>query len=53
MLEPDPRHRYSIEDVIGHVWVKSIEVCHDVPEPKHVHGCAREMGMAYAYAEKS
>ncbi|KAF8168469.1 kinase-like domain-containing protein [Crassisporium funariophilum] len=47
MLEPDPRHRATIEDVIAHAWVQSIEVCLDVPEPKHVHVSARAMGLAY------
>ncbi|TFK28370.1 other/HAL protein kinase [Coprinopsis marcescibilis] len=48
MLEPDPRKRFSIEAVIEHPWVQQIEICHDVKDPKHIHGCAREMGMAYA-----
>lgn len=48
MLEPDPRGRMSIEEVVEHAWVKSIEVCHEAPQAKHVHSCARELGMAYA-----
>ena len=47
MLEPDPAHRSSIEDVMAHAWIQSIEVCHDVAEPKHVHVSATAMGMAY------
>ena len=47
MLEPDPRGRMSIEEVVEHAWVKSIEVCHDAPQARHVHSCARELGMAY------
>ncbi|KAF9482354.1 other/HAL protein kinase [Pholiota conissans] len=47
MLEPDPRHRSTIEDVIAHPWIQSIEICHEVAEPKHVHVSARAMGMAY------
>lgn len=47
MLEPDPKHRSSIEDVIAHAWIQSIEVCHEVSDPKHVHVSARAMGMAY------
>ncbi|KAF8972516.1 kinase-like domain-containing protein [Flammula alnicola] len=47
MLEPDPRHRFTIEDVIAHSWIQSIEVCHEVADPKHVHVSARAMGMAY------
>jgi protein-serine/threonine kinase len=48
MLEPDPRQRYTIEDVIGHEWVKSIEVCHEVKDPKHVHVNAKANGLTYA-----
>lgn len=48
MLEPDPRQRYTIDDVIQHAWVQSIETCHDNPPAKHVHSCAQELGMAYA-----
>ena len=47
MLEPDPRHRYTIEDVIGHAWIQGIEVCHETTNAKHVHVSARAMGMAY------
>ncbi|KAJ3501526.1 hypothetical protein NLJ89_g9295 [Agrocybe chaxingu] len=47
MLEPDPRHRSTIEEVTAHPWVQSIEVCHEVPEPKHVHVSAKAMGMLY------
>ncbi|PPQ69237.1 hypothetical protein CVT25_006954 [Psilocybe cyanescens] len=47
MLEPDPRHRSTIEDVIAHPWVQSIEVCYEGAEAKHVHVSARAMGMAY------
>ncbi|TFK38709.1 kinase-like domain-containing protein [Crucibulum laeve] len=47
MLEPDPRNRSTIEEVVAHAWVKSIEVCHEVPEPKHVHVSARALGLAY------
>lgn len=47
MLEPDPRHRSTIEEVVNHAWVKSIEICHEVSQPKHVHVSARAMGLAY------
>ncbi|KAI5997377.1 Pkinase-domain-containing protein [Pisolithus albus] len=40
MLEPDPKKRTAIEDVMAHPWVKSIEVCHLMAEPKHVHAHA-------------
>jgi len=47
MLEPDPRHRWTIEDVISHEWVKGVEVCHEVKDPKHVHVNAKANGLAY------
>lgn len=47
MLEPDPINRSTIEEVMAHSWIQSIEVCHEVPDPKHVHVSARAMGMAY------
>lgn len=43
MLEPDPRLRSTIEDVVAHAWVKGIEICHEVKEPKHVHVSAKAM----------
>jgi len=52
MLEPNPANRSSMEDVMGHAWIRSIEVCHDVSDPKHVHVSARAMGMAYLKNER-
>ncbi|KAF8878428.1 kinase-like domain-containing protein [Infundibulicybe gibba] len=46
MLEPDPALRSNIEDVVNHSWVKGIEVCHEVEQPKHIHVHARTMGAA-------
>jgi protein-serine/threonine kinase len=46
MLEPDPKLRSSIEDVIKHPWVVSVEVCHMVPKPSHVHVHARSLAIA-------
>ncbi|KAI5991099.1 Pkinase-domain-containing protein [Pisolithus orientalis] len=37
MLEPDPKKRAAIEDAMAHPWVESIEVCHLVEKPKHMH----------------
>lgn len=51
MLEPNPRERWPIEEVIKHSWIESIEVCHDVAEPRHIHVCARDLGAPYV--EKS
>lgn len=47
MLEPDPKLRYKVEDVIKHPWVQTIEICHESAQPRHVHVSARAMGMAY------
>ncbi|RDB24629.1 Serine/threonine-protein kinase hal4 [Hypsizygus marmoreus] len=47
MLEPDPRLRATIEDVIANSWVKGIEVCHEVKEPKHIHISAKALGSLY------
>lgn len=37
MLEPDPRQRSTIEEVVAHAWVKGIDVCYEAPSPQHVH----------------
>ncbi|KXN83358.1 Serine/threonine-protein kinase hal4 [Leucoagaricus sp. SymC.cos] len=47
MLEPDPKHRLTIDGVMGNAWVKGIEVCTGTKEPKHVHVCARAMSQTY------
>lgn len=47
MLEPDPRHRWTIDEVMEHQWVRGIEVCTDATDPKHVHSCAKAMGQTY------
>jgi len=47
MLEPDPRLRSSIEEVVAHPWVKTIEICHEVKEPKHIHVSAKAMGLLH------
>ncbi|KAJ3785410.1 Pkinase-domain-containing protein [Lentinula aff. detonsa] len=46
MLEPDPKLRAPIEEVMKHQWIQTIEVCHEVPEPKHVHVHARQLAQA-------
>jgi serine/threonine protein kinase len=46
MLEPDPKARIQIQDVVKHAWVEGIEVCHTVAKPAHVHVHARAMGQA-------
>jgi len=47
MLEPDPRHRATIDEVIAHPWLQGIEVCTEVAEPKHIHGSAKAMEAVY------
>lgn len=46
MLEPDPKRRATIEDVIKHPWVQSVEVCHAVAKPSHMHVHARALAQA-------
>jgi serine/threonine protein kinase len=46
LLEPNPKHRILIEEIIEHPWVQSIEVCHAVPQPSHVHVHARALAKA-------
>jgi protein-serine/threonine kinase len=48
MLEPDPRQRYAIEEVLANSWIKSIEVCHEQEKPKHIHGSAKAMEAQYS-----
>lgn len=47
MLDPDPKLRNSIEDVMKHAWVQGIEVCHSVEKPTHVHVNARALAQAH------
>ncbi|KAF5382829.1 hypothetical protein D9757_007338 [Collybiopsis confluens] len=46
MLEPDPKLRATIEEVMKHSWIQGIEVCHEVADPKHVHVHARQLAEA-------
>lgn len=46
MLEPDPKLRSPIEDIITHSWVQGIEVCHAVAKPTHVHVHAMQQAHA-------
>ncbi|KAJ7159455.1 kinase-like domain-containing protein [Mycena filopes] len=44
MLEPDPKQRCSIEEVLGCAWMRGVEVCWEVGDgAKHVHVNARAM----------
>ena len=46
MLEPNPKMRTLIEDIIKDKWIQGIEVCHLVAKPTHVH--VNAMAMAHA-----
>lgn len=47
MLDPDPKSRWSIEEIVAFPWVQSIEVCHAVEKPSHVHHYARALAEAH------
>ncbi|EMD41400.1 hypothetical protein CERSUDRAFT_42349 [Gelatoporia subvermispora B] len=46
MLEPNPKSRALIDELIAHPWVQGIEVCHTVQNPSHVHVNALAMAQA-------
>ncbi|EPS98106.1 hypothetical protein FOMPIDRAFT_1024800 [Fomitopsis schrenkii] len=46
MLEPNPKLRALIDELVAHPWVESIEVCHLSPKPSHVHVNAQAMAQA-------
>jgi len=46
MLEPNPKLRSSIEEIMQQQWVQGIEVCHQVAKPSHVHVYAQAMAQA-------
>ncbi|KAL5495536.1 hypothetical protein ACEPAI_999 [Sanghuangporus weigelae] len=48
MLDPDPKHRWTIEDIVAFPWVQGIEVCHVVEKASHVHVYARALAEAQA-----
>ncbi|KAH8120491.1 Pkinase-domain-containing protein [Phellopilus nigrolimitatus] len=50
MLDPDPKSRWTIEEIIAFPWVQGIEVCHLVERPAHVHVYARALAEAQAQA---
>jgi len=41
ILEPDPKLRCTIQEVMENPWLKSIEVCAEVKHPKHQHSNVR------------
>ncbi|TCD71422.1 serine/threonine-protein kinase HAL4/sat4 [Steccherinum ochraceum] len=46
MLEPNPKLRSPIEEIMQQQWVQNIEVCHQVSKPTHVHVYAQAMAQA-------
>ena len=46
MLEPNPKARSLIDEVIKHMWMQSIEVCHLVDKPTHMHVHATSLAEA-------
>jgi protein-serine/threonine kinase len=49
MLEPDPKARSQIEEIMKHPWIQSIEVCHLVSSPNHFHVHARSLAEAQVH----
>ena len=46
MLEPNPKKRVTIEEVMKNTWIEGVEVCHEVASPKHVHVHAQALALA-------
>ena len=46
MLDPDPKSRWTIDEIIAYPWVQNIEVCHAVEKPSHIHVYARALSEA-------
>jgi len=49
MLEPDPKARSLIDDIMKHPWMQGIEVCYLVANPRHVHVHARSLAEAQVH----
>ncbi|KAH8101492.1 Pkinase-domain-containing protein [Cristinia sonorae] len=49
MLEPNPKLRSPIEEIMQQQWIQGIEVCHTVPKPSHVHVYAQAMAQAQVH----
>jgi protein-serine/threonine kinase len=46
MLEPDPKKRWSVEDVVKHAWVEGLDVCYTSDQPRHIHVAANAIAQA-------
>jgi serine/threonine protein kinase len=49
MLEPDPRQRLTIEDIMRNSWLESVEVCYLAPKATHIHVNAQAMAQAQVH----
>jgi protein-serine/threonine kinase len=47
MLEPDPKKRWSVEEVMKHAWMEGLEVCYSSPKPGHIHVNATALAQAH------
>ncbi|KAG7090586.1 hypothetical protein E1B28_009692 [Marasmius oreades] len=52
MLEPNPKERATVEEVMKHPWMKEIEICWEVDKAKHVHVNAVSMARQMERTEK-
>lgn len=43
MLDPDPKQRWTIDKIISFPWIETVQVCHEVDKPSHVHVYARAL----------
>lgn len=50
MLEPNPKQRWTIEEVMKNAWVESVEVCHTSAKPAHIHVHAQALAKAQVQA---
>ena len=48
MLDPNPKSRWTTEQIMEHAWMQSIEVCHVMEKPKHVHVNVRSIAGSHA-----
>jgi len=48
MLEPNPKLRWTTEQIMAHPWIEGIEICHTMEKPKHVHVNIRSIAKSHA-----
>lgn len=48
MLEPNPKSRWTTEQIMAHPWIQGIEVCHLMESPNHVHVNVRSIAGSQA-----